>query len=215
MHDFKVGDKVAFYPNRKIDHYSAKDGHTATVVQADTICCGEPGIRIVWDAGTAQQDGNYFARMFKPVNTVKYFIGKEGSWEGTEQKYGTFDSTAIKFYDFNHKHIKKFDNCYASDALNSTKRFEEFIGKGLWVLVTPESLGILPSKPAVQDLYIVWCPTGKTPPTMRYKTLQKAEEVAKIMAERYKGQEFYAMKAMKGFKTEETKTYHTVEIKFS
>lgn len=55
-------------------------------------------------------------------------------------------------------------------------------------------------KPKVQ--YILWCPTSSKAPQVTYPSLDKANEVQKIMAERYPGQVFYVCEVGRGLKVE-------------
>lgn len=45
------------------------------------------------------------------------------------------------------------------------------------------------------DKFIIWSPTGTTPPRVRFATHHAAQEIAETMARRYPGQEFFVMEA--------------------
>lgn len=74
----------------------------------------------------------------------------------------------------------------------------EWLGKNYPAAVEP---------PAPRNGFILWCPTSDKAPTVTYPTLEKAQEVQKVMADRYPGQVFRICEVGKGLKVEKLTKY--------
>ena len=53
------------------------------------------------------------------------------------------------------------------------------------------------------EMFIVWCPSGSTPPRVTHSSFEEAQSVAKEMARKNPLQKFIVMRAMISFTTNE------------
>jgi len=49
---------------------------------------------------------------------------------------------------------------------------------------------------AAEAIYIVWCPTGDTPPIIRHQSVDEARRAARDMCQNHPHKEFFVMRAV-------------------
>ena len=95
---------------------------------------------------------------------------------------------------------------FGNRALNDTYVTWELTNYGReWLAKNYPAAVIQPTqivRPLIPVKYILWCPTSSKAPQVTYPSLEKANEVQKIMAERYPGQVFYVCEVGRGLKAE-------------